>query len=185
MKLLLLNCSLCDVYLTGAIVQLHYLITIYFHKMFSSLFELFVKVSNKQDKKKQNEDSEKKTNKTSMQNLDNMLMLLNEIKDESSNNSIENVAPANSKMLVDKNHLEDLSNDYNFNVTKSYNNDIESDSIVEDSSSKKIRSQVESLQCLFTWKLKSEREQDLVTHIKNKYGDYNLDISVPEFTFVR
>lgn len=153
--------------------------------MFSSLFELFVKVSHNQDKKKQNEDSEKKTNKTSMQNFDNMLLLLNEIKDEPSNNSIENIVPANSKILVDKNHLEDLSNHYDFNVTKSNNSDTESDSLVKDSSYKKIQSQIESLQCLFTWKLKSKKDQDLVTHIKNKYGDYNLDISVPEFTFVR
>lgn len=153
--------------------------------MFSSLFELFVKASNNQDKKKQNENSEKKTNKTTLQNLDNMLMLLNEIKDESCNNSIENIVPANSKILIYKNHLDDLSIDYDFNNIKSYNSDVGSNSLVEDASSKKIQNQVESLQCLFTWKLKSQRDQDLVTHIKKKYGDYNLDISVPEFTFVR
>lgn len=153
--------------------------------MFSSLFELFVKISNNQDEKKQNDDFGKKANKITLKNLDNMLMLLNEIKDDSSNNSIENIVPANPKISsVNKNHLEDLTIDYDFNDTKSYMS-IQSNSLVEDFFPKKILNQIESLQCLFTWKLKSQKEQDLVTHIQKKYGDTNLDISVPEFTFVR
>lgn len=161
--------------------------------MFSSLFELFVKISNNQDKKKQNEESVKKHDKTTLKkhdkttvkNHDNMRILLNEIKDKSCNNSIEKIVPANSKNRVNKNHLEDVSIDYDFNDTKSYNCDIGSNSLVGDSPPKNIQRQIESLQSLFTWKLKSHRELDIVTHIKNKYGDYNLDISIPEFTFVR
>jgi len=48
-----------------------------------------------------------------------------------------------------------------------------------------LLNQIKSLHCLFTWNLKSQKKQDIITHIKNKYGNYNLDISVSEFTFVR
>lgn len=44
---------------------------------------------------------------------------------------------------------------------------------------------IKSLQCLFTWEVKSQNNQDMITYIKNKYGDVNLDISLPEFTFTR
>lgn len=155
--------------------------------MFSSLFESFEKVSNNQNKKKHNGD---KTKKTIQQNVDNMLMILNEIKDESYNNSVENIVTANSKVpLTNEYHLEDLSNghdlDYSFEDNRYYNSSIRASLSTEDPSKNDIFYQIKSLQCLFTWKLKSPREQDFVTHIKKKYGSNNLDISIPEFTFVR
>lgn len=54
-----------------------------------------------------------------------------------------------------------------------------------DSQNIDLRNQIESLQCLFTWGVKSQGNQDMITCIKNKYGDVNLDISLPVFTFVR
>lgn len=54
-----------------------------------------------------------------------------------------------------------------------------------DHQNRKLLDQIESLHCLFTWKLKSRKELDTVRHIENKYGANNLDISLPEFTFAR
>lgn len=54
-----------------------------------------------------------------------------------------------------------------------------------DPQKRKLLDQIESLHCLFTWKLKSRKERDIVGHIKNKYGANILDISLPEFTFAR
>uniref|UniRef100_A0A2S2QZ41 ribonuclease H n=1 Tax=Sipha flava TaxID=143950 RepID=A0A2S2QZ41_9HEMI len=48
-----------------------------------------------------------------------------------------------------------------------------------------LLNQIKSLQCLFTWEVKSQRNQDMIIYIKNKYGNVNLDISLPEFTFTR
>lgn len=48
-----------------------------------------------------------------------------------------------------------------------------------------LSTQIQSLHCLFTWKSVSQNKRDIITYIKNKYGDKNLDISIPEFTFAR
>lgn len=47
----------------------------------------------------------------------------------------------------------------------------------------KIVDHVQSLRCLFTWDIERPSNKDLITSIKRKYGDYNLDISLPVFTF--
>lgn len=47
-------------------------------------------------------------------------------------------------------------------------------------------SEIYSLNCLFTWDLPhGTLKRDIITHIKNKYGDYNIDISQPVFIFER
>lgn len=52
--------------------------------------------------------------------------------------------------------------------------------------SRKTIKKMKSLCCLFTWDLDNYRSQkDVVAYIKNKYGDYNLEISVPVFEFER
>ncbi|VVC40331.1 Hypothetical protein CINCED_3A024167 [Cinara cedri] len=54
-----------------------------------------------------------------------------------------------------------------------------------DSNKKKTVNRINSLQCLFTWNLKPNNGQNMILMIQNKYGEYNLDISLPEFTFKR
>lgn len=49
---------------------------------------------------------------------------------------------------------------------------------------KQVVNRMRSLSCLFTWNLEKPNK-DLVAHILRKYGNYNLDISVPVFTFDR
>ncbi|VVC40332.1 Hypothetical protein CINCED_3A016949 [Cinara cedri] len=48
---------------------------------------------------------------------------------------------------------------------------------------KQKMNQINALRCLFTWNIVSKK--DMITSIKKKYGDYNLDISQPIFTFER
>lgn len=51
---------------------------------------------------------------------------------------------------------------------------------------KKYADRMNSLNCLFTWDLHSSTSnKDIIAHIKRKYGDYNLDITRPVFTFER
>lgn len=51
---------------------------------------------------------------------------------------------------------------------------------------KYISNDINSMQCLFTWNLQtSHSKKDMISHIKKKYGNYNLDISLPVFTFER
>lgn len=59
------------------------------------------------------------------------------------------------------------------------------DTLISNFQNINIKYQIQSLQCLFTWQVKSQGNQDMITCIKNKYGDANLDISLPEFTFVK
>lgn len=46
--------------------------------------------------------------------------------------------------------------------------------------------QINSLNCLFTWNLQtSTSKKDLISLLRKKYGNYNLDIGLPFFTFER
>lgn len=56
---------------------------------------------------------------------------------------------------------------------------------VEDPEMKKMMNKVNNLQCLFTWNLKPNKKHNFILYIQNKYGEYNLDITSPEFTFER
>lgn len=108
---------------------------------------------------------------------------------EKFNNSIQNLSTADS--IVDSiiNTFEKLSVDpgvnCNFDEIKIENSNIGENKSFDNSQKKKLLDQIESLHCLFTWKLKSQDEQDIIKLIKNKYNDSNLDISLPEFTFAR
>ncbi|XP_050434711.1 uncharacterized protein LOC126841936 [Adelges cooleyi] len=55
----------------------------------------------------------------------------------------------------------------------------------EDQTKSKMINKLNNLQCLFTWNLKGKNKYNLSERIKNKYGDFNLDISQPKFTFER
>lgn len=56
---------------------------------------------------------------------------------------------------------------------------------VEDPNKKIIIDQINNLQCPFTWNIKSICKIKTISLIQKKYGEYNLNISVPEFTFER
>jgi len=148
--------------------------------MFSSMFKSFVNVSNKQNKN--NSESKQNSIEHTRQNIDNVPKLLNEIEDD---NSTKNIVV--SKVVPLEINIKDLSVDSDLVNNKNDSKSIENTKQVpvEQTIETQLLNQIKSLHCLFTWNLKTKKKQDIITHIKNKYGDYNLDISVTEFTFVR
>lgn len=54
----------------------------------------------------------------------------------------------------------------------------------DDDSQSEMQKKLNDLQCPFTWNLKSNKKNGIEL-IENKYGQYNLDISSPKFTFER
>lgn len=143
------------------------------------MFKSLVTVSNKQNKN--NSESKQNSIEHSRQKIDNVLKLLNEVKDDdSTENIVSNAVPLD----ISTNGLS-ISSDLVNSVsgTKSIGKKIQIP--VEHTKETQLLNQIKSLHCLFTWNLKPQKKQDTLTHIKNKYGNYNLDISVSEFTFVR
>jgi len=152
------------------------------------MFKSLASISNKHDKKK--------CDNTERIKVDNVLTLLNDFNEGSYDDSARNVAAVDSdvspvsistcfkELSVDNYH------DGNFDDAKSKTNIIgENKRMQVDGHEKKnilSSTQIQSLHCLFTWrsKSKSQNKRDIITYIKNKYGDH-LDISLPEFTFVR
>jgi len=148
--------------------------------MFSSMFKSLVNVSNKQNKN--NSESKQNSIEHTRQNIDNVFKLLNEIEDD---NSTKNIVV--SKVVPLEINTKDLSvgSDLVNNINDSKSIENTKQVPVEQTTETQLLNQIESLHCLFTWNLKTKKKQDIITHIKNKYGNYNLDISVTEFTFVR
>lgn len=144
------------------------------------MFKSFVNVSNKQNKN--NSESKQNSIEHTRQNIDNVPKLLNEIEDD---NSTKNIVV--SKVVPLEINIKDLSVDSDLVNNKNDSKSIENTKQVpvEQTIETQLLNQIKSLHCLFTWNLKTKKKQDIITHIKNKYGDYNLDISVTEFTFVR
>lgn len=93
------------------------------------------------------------------------------INEESNDNSSGNIIITNSK--ISSSSFGDIKNKSNMEQIP-----------IQNSKNTKLLVQINALQCLFTWKIES-KSQNIISYIKNKYGDYNLDISLPEFTFVR
>lgn len=129
-----------------------------------------------------NDNSKQETIENAQKNVQ---VLLNNFNQESNNYSVENIFSDDSEVFSSSTCFEKLliqsdllDNCKNGSIKKNK-------TLVEDIKNKKLFDQIESLHCLFTWKLKSERDQDIVAHIKNKYNDNILDLSLSEFTFVR
>lgn len=125
------------------------------------------------------------------QDVENMLSELNEIGslnprlDRSS--SKESISETFELLSVTDNMLEDNIIDNSLDETKSEINSDEENlqELVEDGiQNKDILHQLNCLQCLFTWNLKSNKK-NTISHILYKYGDYNLNISSPEFSLER
>lgn len=144
------------------------------------MFKSLVNVSNKQNKN--NIESKQNSIEHTRQNIDNVLKLLNEIEDD---NSTKNLVV--SKVVPLEINTKDVSVGSDLVNNKNDSKSIENTKQVpvEQTTETQLLNQIESLHCLFTWNLKTKKKQDIITHIKNKYGNYNLDISVTEFTFVR
>lgn len=144
------------------------------------MFKSLVNVSNKQNKN--NSGSKQNSIEHARHNIDNVLKLLNEIEDD---NSTKNIVV--SKVVPLEINTKDLSVSSDLVNNKNDSKSIENTKQVpvEQTTETQLLNQIESLHCLFTWNLKTKKKQDIITHIKNKYGNYNLDISVTEFTFVR
>lgn len=70
-------------------------------------------------------------------------------------------------------------------VTNSIGENLLVSSLAKDHNTKKLINQINNLQCLFTWNINSNGKKNIVLWIWNKYGEYNLNISSPEFTLER
>lgn len=144
--------------------------------MFTSMLKSLVNISNKQNKN--NSESKQNSIDHKRQDIVNVLRLLNEIKDDDSTENIvdSKVVPldirANELSISSKNDTKSIEKKHQILP-------------VEPTKESQLLNQIKSLQCLFTWNLKTQKGQDNIAHIRNKYGDYNLDISISEFTFVR
>lgn len=160
-----------------------------FASMFNSLF-------NKSENKTEIQKNELPTEITK-QDVEDMLTELDELHENADNDSSHSMSKDNVIEAMDLLSINDIRPEYlnddcsvnNFDDTKSEVSSIgenKQDSVeVEDPDLKKIINKINSLQCLFTWKFKPKRKHNFISWIRNKYGEYNLDISSPEFTFER
>jgi len=152
--------------------------------MFKSLASIF----DKHDKKK--------CYSTERIKVDNALKLLNGFNETSYDDSARNVAAVDSDVssAIISTCFKELSvdnyHDGSFDDAKSKTNIIGENKQMHVNGHKKknilLSTQIQSLHCLFTWRSNSnsQNKRDIITYIKKKYGNY-LDISLPEFTFVR
>lgn len=156
-----------------------------------SIIKSFVNISNKKNKNKDNHltQNDIESFEAKQQMINGVNMISNKIGKELDNNSTE------YRIAVDSN-LESTISTYeklsigpdvigNFDKTKIKKNNIAENKSVYDSHKNKLLNQIDSLHCLFTWKLKPTKKHNFIGYIKNKYGDNNLDISLFEFTFAR
>lgn len=131
------------------------------------------------------------------QDVENMLTELDELHVSSGIDSSHLMSKDNVIKAMDLLSLNDICPEYvnhdssinNFDETKSEVSSVgenkQNSTEVEDPDMKKTINKINSLQCLFTWKFKPKNKYNFISWIQNKYGIYNLDISLPEFTFER
>ncbi|XP_025197325.1 uncharacterized protein LOC112596062 [Melanaphis sacchari] len=162
--------------------------------MFASMFKTLL---NKSGIKKKSIAAESEIVKIISKDVEHMLTELDEIKDNDDNDdncsvTKDDVTDAIESLSIVDNHPENFNDDAsvdNFDDTKSEVSSIGENQIdivtVEDPTKKKTMNQINSLQCLFTWNVKSKNKKNLILHIRNKYGEYNLNISSTEFTLER
>lgn len=159
--------------------------------MFKSLF-------NKSDKKKRDELKLDNFVKITRKDVEELLTNLDEIKTNSDNggNNLtlkDSVVEAIDSLSIIDIDLEDPSDDCRADNIDDSKSDVSSIGEIkpvfvetsDDPNKKKIINQINSLQCLFTWQLKPNCNKNMILWIENRYGDYNLNISLPEFTFER
>lgn len=154
---------------------------------YTSILKLLTNACNKQNiKMKEKRDEEQMATEKTTQNVDSVRRLLNEISEEPINNLAENVA------ITKPNESYSSQNDFDSfinNINHKNNNGEKINRYLENMKIKELSNQIESVQCLFTWDLKSLSKQNIITRIENKYGVDNLDLirhlPTSGFTFVR
>lgn len=167
--------------------------------MFASMFKSLFNKSDKKNKTEKNEDISPEIVKKARQGVEDMLFKLIEVDEHSNYNTNDNSVDA-----IDT--IEAIEAIENLSITDTYSENLNDDKIsqFDDSNSdvssigekkqdideddvnkKKIINQINSLQCLFTWNIKANTKKNVISWIQNKYGDYNLNISSPEFTLER
>jgi len=168
--------------------------------MYASLFKSLFNKSGKKDKKEliTVESGQFDITKNDVEDMLNSLNEINVDVKETLDNSIsrsvslDNIIDGIESMPIDNTHpdyLNDSASVDNFDDTKSEVSSIGENQVAceTDENSKKTNTanKINSLQCLFTWNIKSNDEKNMILLIHNKYGEYNLNISSPEFTFER
>jgi len=160
--------------------------------MFASMFKTLLNKS-EINAKKESIAEESETVKIISKDVKYMLNELDEIKDNSDNFPVtkDDVTDAIELLSIVDNHPEHLNDNASveyFDDTKSEVSSIGENQIdvatIEDPGIKKTVNRINSLQCLFTWNVKPKKK-NLILHIRNKYGEYNLNISSSEFTLKR
>lgn len=167
--------------------------------MFASMFKSFLKKSetkHKEDEKK----AESEIVEFTTQDVEDMLTELDELKDNSNDDSNCSTSKDIIDIIEDIDLLSitgtysDISNNNDlvdhFDDTKSKGsfegeNKQESTKVCEDQAMIKIVNQINNLQCPFTWHINTNKNKDVISSIQKRYGDYNLNISSSEFTFKR
>lgn len=160
--------------------------------MFASFKTLFKKI-NKNVKKSEADSSFVKITR---QEVENMLTKLDEAEERSVSGDARSVSSDNAVDALDSLSIADIRQDdvngagslHCFNDTKSEVSSVLGDkqepAEVVDCDLQKTINKINSLQCPFTWNLKSNNRK-LISFVQNKFGEYNLDISSVEFSFER
>lgn len=164
--------------------------------MFASMFKSFLNKSII-DANKETIGLEAETDKITRKDVEDMLTELDEVKDNSDNDdncsvTKDNVIDAIELLSITDNHPEYL-NDIDFvenvddtesEVSSIGENQLDVATVVNPDI-KRMLNQINSLQCLFTWNIKSTNKKNVILYIRNKYGDYNLNITSSAFTLER
>jgi len=168
--------------------------------MFATMFKSLLNKSGKKGKKElitMESDLVEITTKDVkdiLTSLNDMSVEVNKSLDSSVSRSVslDNIIDGIESMPIDDIHPEYLSDSAlvdNFDDSKSEVSSIEENQLayetVENSKTTNTANKINSLQCLFTWKIKSNNKKNIISSIQNKYGEYNLNISSTEFTFER
>lgn len=168
--------------------------------MFASMFKSLFKKSVKNPKKNENKPSSylvEEFVQITTQDVENMFTELDEIKGNSNNESncstTNDVIESIDLLSLTDTHLE-CSNDIDFidhfddtksKVSSTGENKEEAAKVAEDPSAIITDFQISDLQCPFMWNIKPNKNRNIILSIQNKNGEYNLNISLPEFTFER
>lgn len=164
--------------------------------MFASMFNSLLNKS-VIDAKKETIAVEAETVKITRKDVENLLTELEEIKDNSDtddNYSVtkDNVTDAIELLSISDDHPQCLNDSASIDNVDDIKSEVSSIgenqldiSTIEDPDIKKIVNKINGLQCLFTWNIKSKNKKSLISCVRNKYGEYNLNITSSEFTLER
>lgn len=155
--------------------------------MFASFKTLFKKI-NKNVKKS---EADFIFVETARQEVENMLTELDEAEERSVSGDARSVSTDNAADALDTLSVADVREDDVNNRLDDTKSEVGSaggyervPAEVVDGDLQKTVNKINSLQCPFTWNLKSNNRK-LISFVQNKFGEYNLDITSVEFSFER